>query len=186
VIDKENLQREKERGGQRHEIARIEGDTPAHAEKIQADNSQRHAGPDKRGDALAEENADERYQKDIERRDETGFTDGCIKKPELLKTAGNEDKKTAHQAGGQYLFPGFPIGGTVLCQPLSVAQENNRQNHEPGQEKTGGLHGEGADILHAFALCHERRAPDNGGQQQKKASFQLFAHMDSSTVLKDF
>ena len=63
------------------------------------------------------------------------------------------------------------IGARLLL--AAVREEDKGHQGQRTQEVTAGLEGKGANVIHPHSLRHERKPPDDGGQQQRGAGVQL-------------
>ena len=68
------------------------------------------------------------------------------------------------------------LNGIVGLLEICGQHPDDRQQHQPRQEKPRRAHRKRPDILHALALRDERRAPDHGTQEKKNTAFCLLVH----------
>ena len=153
------------------EIAKLDGQALRNAEKIEADDGQRHAEPDEQAAPFFEEQPEERDDDDIEGRNEPRLAHGRVHDADLLKTACEAEHHTAAHAADPELALRFRVrrpdaAGGDGVQPV---EQRDAGNEEQAADK--GAHAGkrvGAHIIHTYALGDEGHSPDDGGEKQQK------------------
>ena len=171
VVDDQNVDGKQDGADEDQEIAKLDGQALRNAEKIEADDGQRHAEPDEQAAPFFEEQPEERDDDDIEGRNEPRLAHGRVHDADLLKTACEAEHHTAAHAADPELALRFRVrrpdaAGGDGVQPV---EQRDAGNEEQAADK--GAHAGkrvGAHIIHAYALGDEGHSPDDGGEKQQK------------------
>lgn len=122
------------------EIAELGGQALRNAEKIEADDGQRHAEPDEQAASFFEEQPEERDDDDIEGRNEPRLAHGRVHDADLLKTPCEQSITPQHTPPIQswpfdFAFEGLMPPGETGFSLLSSAMQGMR-NRPPIKERT--------------------------------------------------
>ena len=156
------------------------------AQQIGAGRRDHDADPDRQRDALFKQQAEQRHNHDIQRREEARLADRRELDADLLQTRRHAEREAAQHAADPKHFPAVSRRAARFSFPLPAPQErDDRQQADRRDEVAHAVEGKRAEIVHPEALRDKRRAPDQRGQRQKQRTPELF-QIDHHSMLRRF
>ena len=119
---------------------------------------------------LFQKDACDGHQNDVEGGNEAGFAGGGGLQALLLEVGGYRQRCAAAKTAQDQIPAGM---GPGLGLPRKIPAAAQAQHHAQAKKEnkgdgcTGGVEGKGLHVICAHALGHERRAPDQRGQNRK-------------------
>ena len=149
-----------------------------HTQKIKAAGSLSNAAPNQRAHALAEKEAEDRHEHDVERRDKACFAGCCKLNAGLLKIRSDREECAAAQTTEQQFFAiVLLLLSTALHRFEFPKQYAGQKQLRTGNEAAHGVERIAAQKLCALTLGDECRTPDNcRSQRQNDFSDISFLH----------
>ena len=132
-----------------------------HCQKVKTADTEYDAQPHNRSDFFAKKKAENRYNYNIQRRDESRFT-GCGENAaKLLKQTGDKQSYAAANAAKQGFFVFFFLFRRKQRTFALIHNQHNRNKHDGCTHQTNPLEGDRTDMLHAAYLGYERCPPEH-------------------------
>ena len=162
------MYRKKKRTDHNKQVAERDRKTLRDAQQVHPRNRNPNRQPDPPARTLAEQQPEQRYKQDIQRRNEPRLANAGVLDAELLEGACNSKENAAADPTNEQVPP--RLRG-AFARRFPVAQdENARDQHKPADDGTHRVKSERPDVVHARRLRNERYAPDHGGQQEHQAA----------------
>ena len=153
----------KKRAAKNQRVAVSEGKAFLHAEKIQPGNRQHRTRPMLGADPLAQKNAGQRHENQIQAGQKRSLAHRRVLQSVLLERRRDEHDTARRRADAEAPHRRLPTSNAARKQPKSC------QSNHP-EEKPRRAVSEGAEPFHADGLRDKRRPPNERRHQQAAVS----------------